>query len=67
MLYHQTTTNQTKINEFKTIYLFDCFLGFFFEEIKFTSNAKRLMQVSPFTIGMQKFHSLIHLVCTAVF
>ena len=29
---------------------------FFFEEIEYTANAKILMQVSPSTAAMQKFH-----------
>ena len=54
ILYHQTTTNQAKMVELKTICLLGCcffFLFFFFEEIEFTANGKILMQVS------QKFHA----------
>ena len=53
ILYHQTTTNQAKMDELKTICLFGCvfFFFLFFEEIEFIANTKILMQVS------QKFHA----------
>ena len=44
----------------KTIFLlavfFFCF-AFFFEETEFTANAKILMEMSPSTAVMQKFHA----------
>ena len=67
MLYHQTNTNQTKMNELKTVCLCGCsFLCvFFFEEIEFTAAAKSLMRVFRCTTVMQKFHASC--MCTAVF
>ena len=74
MLFHQITTNQTKINKLKITLCHKCELMrpsrgminianlgtmfcYLLTESEFTTNAKRVMQVSACKTAMKKFHT----------